>query len=254
MLINVINFEQPKAKVRCVEAKNNLFPGLNNKHYKQFLRIFSLEDASIKREVLPIANMEGKFDTCNQWVVDSGATNHITHRIDWLNNDLKIHVSCTLPYVMVYPFQWKEVSHASYLTEVELKMFYTSHVYLSSIICQSFSKWFKVWCHVFPKFCVIHALNSRKLIRVGKWKKGLYHMSRVVSERKTTTIVSDLWQDRLGHASHWKLHILDFAKNDSFGTNGTCRDSCTRTKVTGLHFPVSSVKTQSCFELLHCDI
>ncbi|XP_076918557.1 uncharacterized protein LOC143579028 [Bidens hawaiensis] len=146
-----------------------------------------------------IANMEGKFDTSNKWVVDSGATDHITYKLDWFNSDLKNthELPVTIPNV-------------------------------SSILCA---------VTFFPEFCVMHALNSRKLIGVGKCKQGLYQMSMVGSERKAMTVVGDLWHKRPGHATHGKLCLLVFVKNDSLGTNGTFCDCCTRAKFTRLPFP-----------------
>lgn len=60
---------------------------------------------------------------------------------------------------------------------------------------------------------------------------------------------SEILHKRMGHASHEKLrHIFSLNKDVEY-----C-DSCLRAKQTRLPFPHSSIKTHSCFELLHCDI
>lgn len=38
---------------------------------------------------MPIVNMSGKLTQSNEWVVDSGDTEHITYNLDWLRNKTK---------------------------------------------------------------------------------------------------------------------------------------------------------------------
>ncbi|CAH9133803.1 unnamed protein product, partial [Cuscuta epithymum] len=68
----------------------------------------------------------------------------------------------------------------------------------------------------------------------------------------SVSISSDIWHQRLGHASDGKLHHINslkgFRRSDNF-----C-DPCIRAKQTRLPFPTSSIKTTRCFELIHCDI
>ncbi|XP_076901307.1 uncharacterized protein LOC143555679 [Bidens hawaiensis] len=71
------------------EVENSPIPCLNDKKYQQSLKIFVAKGVLVKTEVPPIANMQGKFDTSSKWIVDSGATDYITHRLDWFDNDLK---------------------------------------------------------------------------------------------------------------------------------------------------------------------
>uniref|UniRef100_A0A251S5C6 Putative ribonuclease H-like domain-containing protein n=1 Tax=Helianthus annuus TaxID=4232 RepID=A0A251S5C6_HELAN len=62
----------------------------------------------------------------------------------------------------------------------------------------------------------------------------------------------EVWHKRLGHTSNDKLSCFDFVENASFKTMDC--DSCAKAKHTRLPFPVSSIKSKECFELLHCDI
>ncbi|XP_076910204.1 uncharacterized protein LOC143567765 [Bidens hawaiensis] len=164
--------------------------------------------------------MEGKFDTGSKWVVDLGATDHITHRLDWFNNDLKntCELPVTIPNGSSIPVEGRgscTLSNGIQIKNVLHVPTFTCNLLSVSRLANNLQ------CAVtfFPEFCVMHALNSRRLIGAGKCKNGLYQMSMVGSERKVMATTSDLWHKRLGHASHGKLYLLDFVKNDYLGTN-----------------------------------
>ncbi|KAL9996374.1 putative RNA-directed DNA polymerase [Helianthus debilis subsp. tardiflorus] len=63
----------------------------------------------------------------------------------------------------------------------------------------------------------------------------------------------DTWHNRLGHASTSKLSYVNFLKNVSLRPKDVC-DSCIKAKFTRLPFPISTTKTNACFDLLHCDV
>lgn len=107
----------------------------------------------------------------------------------------------------------------------------------------------------FPGFCTMQDLHSRKLIGMGKQAGGLYIMESMREEGKAMSVKVDstVWHQRLGHASFTKLQKLNFLSNLSRDDCSDC-DSCLRAKHTRLPFPISSIITKSCFELLHCDL
>ncbi|CAH9085144.1 unnamed protein product [Cuscuta europaea] len=97
-------------------------------------------------------------------------------------------------------------------------------------------------------------LSSRKLIGVGRCHNGLYYLESPENKgvAMAVSVNLDLWHQRLGHASDNRLHhIASLQRLER--TNNFC-DSCVRAKQTRLPFPVSTIKTNRCFELLHCDI
>lgn len=94
-------------------------------------------------------------------------------------------------------------------------------------------------------------LHTRSLIGAGECKGGLYRMGMIGKERKAMMTTIDTWHKRLGHASAEKLSQIDFLGGISF--NKMC-DSCSKAKHTKQPFPTSGIKTNSCFELLHCDV
>lgn len=64
----------------------------------------------------------------------------------------------------------------------------------------------------------------------------------------------DLWHKRLSHASESKLKHVSVLCSFSRNFKGRVCDSCVKVKHTRLSFPKSSIKTNGCFELIHCDV
>lgn len=104
---------------------------------------------------------------------------------------------------------------------------------------------------LFPDFCVMQKLHTGSLIGAGECKNCLYRMGMIASEKKAMKTSTDIWHKRLGHASGDKLTQLYFLSNNCF--DQVC-DSCSKAKHTRLSFPNSNSRTNSCFELIHCDI
>lgn len=109
-----------------------------------------------------------------------------------------------------------------------------------------------------PNKCVIQDLASRKLIGTGRNHNGLYLLES--QQKKGAAMKVDkasdayLWHARLGHASEAKIAHISVDIDLVMNLNIMPCDSCIRAKHTRLPFPLSSIKTKSCFELIHYDI
>ncbi|KAF5776249.1 putative RNA-directed DNA polymerase [Helianthus annuus] len=99
-------------------------------------------------------------------------------------------------------------------------------------------------------------LNSRKLIGTGRCVKGLYRMGMVAKERKAmmTKVDATVWHKRLGHASSMKLCQIESLNDVSFDFQDNVCDACIKAKHTRSLFQKSSIKTNECFDLIHCDV
>ncbi|GKD41858.1 retrovirus-related pol polyprotein from transposon TNT 1-94 [Tanacetum coccineum] len=69
--------------------------------------------------------------------------------------------------------------------------------------------------------------------------------------RRAMMTTGNTWHKRLGHASEDKLVAIDFLK--SITLDKLC-DSCSKAKHSRLPFSNSFIKTNACFDLIHCDI
>lgn len=64
----------------------------------------------------------------------------------------------------------------------------------------------------------------------------------------------DLWHARLGHASFDKIFHVDIDISVDRNFNIKSCDACIRAKQSKWLFPISSIKSKSCFDIIHCDI
>ncbi|PWA82672.1 GAG-pre-integrase domain, Gag-polypeptide of LTR copia-type [Artemisia annua] len=83
--------KQDKAKpsAACVDAEKSPIAGLSDSQYQQFLKFFGNKEGANAEESGPKANLAGNIDKEGKWIVDSGATEHITHNDSLLKNKRK---------------------------------------------------------------------------------------------------------------------------------------------------------------------
>lgn len=67
-----------KPKAACIDAEQSLIAGLMVVQYQKFVKHFAKEEGNVRNNTTPTINMAGKLDQKNVWVIDSGATEHIT--------------------------------------------------------------------------------------------------------------------------------------------------------------------------------
>ncbi|KAJ0539365.1 putative RNA-directed DNA polymerase [Helianthus annuus] len=199
-------------------------------------------------------NFAGNVKRKGKWIVDSGATTHITHRKEWLDNQVTTsnEMQVSIPNGSLIPVEGK----GACTLPNGLKINNVLHVPKFTCNLLSVSRLSNdLQCAVtfFPTFCVMQDLTTRKLIGAGECKDGLYEVDMVRNERKAMMVTLDVWYQRLAHASREKLSHFDFIDFSSKTSMFFC-DSCVKAKHKRLPFPISSIKTKDCFELVHCDI
>jgi len=114
-------------------------------------------------------------------------------------------------------------------------------------------------CYVvlFPHDCVLQDLATGRMIGSGKQYAGLYYMSPLQNQARTSQVSADpdLWHKRLRHPSlarQLASSLLPINQN-SISIHNNC-SICPKAKQTRLPFPLSTIKSHSPFNLLHCDI
>ncbi|KAJ0838105.1 putative RNA-directed DNA polymerase [Helianthus annuus] len=199
--------------------------------------------------------MTGKSHEEGDWVVDSGATEHMTYRNDLLKNKKKVAYEppVTIPNGEAIPVDGR----GEYTLPGGIKIKGVLHVPEFNCNLLSVGRLTNdLQCSVtfFPDFCVMQGLRTRTLIGEGRYKNGLYRMGMVEGERKAMKTTIDTCHKRLSHASKEKLNKIQSLGNVSFKTLNKNCDSCLRAKHTRSPFPTSISKTNEPFELIHCDI
>lgn len=82
----------------CVETVSSPIPCLSDEQYQVFVKHFREEAKVTNIEASPTVNVVGRIEYHNGWLIDSGATKHITHRSDFLEN--KVTKSTEAPVII----------------------------------------------------------------------------------------------------------------------------------------------------------
>lgn len=213
----------------------------------------------------PQVNSTGlSFPTCllsqsqsnlsHAWVIDSGATDHITNSCKLLTNIS----SPSMPPVGLPTGAKAPIQSTGTIT-------FDSHLHLTDVLCvpsfnvnlMSVSKLTNALncCVVFfPQHCIMQDLDTKRTIGLGRRHGDLYYFHPPPSP--TSHHVStppNLWHMRLGHPSDARLRLLATKNFDISFSNKPC-DFCPLAKQTRLPFTLSSITSTAPFDLIHCDI
>lgn len=243
--------EKGKSTVAFADTDSNPIPDLTKDQYQMFVRHFANDE---KETPVRSPNMAGKSSNEEDWVIDSGCTEHIAYIPSLLKNktNTPFESPVVIPNGDSIPVKGKGES------------ILPGGVKLDGVLCVpdfkcnllSVSRMTKdLQCAItfFPDFCVMQALYKKNLIGAGRREGGLYRM-RSNKDRRAMSTTTRTWHKRLGHASKGKLSNVDFLKSSSIEfCNKTC-DSCARAKLIRNPFPVSNNKSKFAFDLIHCDI
>ncbi|KAK1435086.1 hypothetical protein QVD17_00846 [Tagetes erecta] len=201
-----------------------------------------------------VANMTGKGSMKSEWIIDSGCTEHITHLPGLLENKIKtpFEAPVVIPNGDAIPVEGR----GDYTLPGGVKVhgvLYVPTFKCNLLSVSRLSQDLQSAVTFFPDFCVMHGLRTRKLIGAGRLQGGLYRMG-MIQERRAMVVTVNTWHKRLGHASKGKLAKVDFLKSKVNEHGNDLCDSCVKAKHARTPFPISSIKTNAPFQLVHCDI
>ncbi|KAJ9561136.1 LOW QUALITY PROTEIN: hypothetical protein OSB04_006296 [Centaurea solstitialis] len=239
--------DKAKPKAAHIETEPSL-AGLTEAQYQVLMKHFtgSEGDHVRKANMAGKENMAGKHNKNSDWIVDSGSTEHIVHKLESLENGTR---TIREEPVMKPNGDNIPVEAKGYCTLIGGNKI-NEVLYVPNFNCNLLS------VSRLSKELQCVALRSKKLIGTGRCIQGLYRMGMVAQARKAMAIKVDakVWHSRLGHASDSKLSYIDCLKDLSFDFKNDVCDSCVNAKHTRTPFPKSTIKTNECFELIHCDI
>ncbi|CAL1375187.1 unnamed protein product [Linum trigynum] len=247
---------RPDPQAAAVEkALSTPIPGLTPSQVDQ-LRAFLSSSST------PTSNLAGKnLSFQDTWIIDSGCTEHIAKDKSLFDGELEPHPSLqvTIPNGKGVPVRGIGTTRLAnglvlrrvlYVPDFQCNLLSVSRLTADHSVAVVFMS----------NFCVIQDLHSKRMIGTGRHVDGLYYLRVFDGEhpvafnaRKAVRDTS-LWHMRLGHPSLAKLMALQPHISSILVSHKDPCPSCLQAKQTRLPVMSSSIKTQSCFELIHVDI
>ncbi|KAK1414482.1 hypothetical protein QVD17_30227 [Tagetes erecta] len=248
--------DKMKSKASHVETEFGL-AGLTEAQYQILMKHLAGNGQNTEGESIRKANMAGKQNETDDWIWDSGSTEHIVHKRESLENGTRAirEAPVMIPNGDSIPVEAK--GNCTLTGGIKInEVLYIPNFNCNLLSVSRLSKELKCVVSFFPNFCIMQDLHSKKLIGTCKCIQGLYRMGMAAQERKAMAIKVDakVWHSRLGHASDSKLSHIHFLRDFSFNFKENVCDSCAKAKHTRSPFPKSFIKTNECFVLIHCDI
>lgn len=243
-------------------------PTFTQEQYGQILRLLNKENS-----VIPAVNQAGmdhSFSISNKfkhWVVDSGATKHITTSLDDLfdivaleqsdHNHVQLPDGGTASITHTGSYRWDN-------GDVLANVLVVPDFKYNLISVSQLTRHLHCSVRFFPEFCVFQDLLTGKVKGIGKETGSLYFLlnkdvgdgsnmnaaSAKLMHIKTNDDEGMLWHNRLGHPSSTTLKKL-VSINDRHINDCVV---CPLAKQTRLPFPVSTTRSSSVFELIHIDV
>jgi len=201
--------------------------------------------------------LSGKSSSTS-WILDTGATNHLTCRRDILEN---VRKSTSTPIILADNRIVMGDMVGSVTLNKHLKLhnvFYIEDLGFDLISVTQLMEENDCVMQLSVPFCVLQDRTTRTLIGVGKPSGGLVYFRSTevaVAVKGVPKQSLELWHQRLGHPSLKVVESLPdfvFSSHKDF-SNKAC-DVCIRAKQTSSSFPISNNKTTEIFEMIHCDI
>jgi gag-polypeptide of LTR copia-type/Integrase core domain/Retrotransposon gag protein/GAG-pre-integrase domain len=227
----------------------------------QYSQLMSLLGNSSTQAVVNFAGMtqSNHLTDTNRWIIDSGASDHMTPIDHKLNQKQHANHHINMPNgATVYTTQMGKTRLGP-----NLELTNVLHVPSFSQNLMSVSKLTKAnncAAIFFPNFCVFQDLSTKKMIGMGEERDGLYYYkeygkSVCLQSSSNRTLPLSTWHLRLGHPPEPRLKGLLHDVSISFFTKDDfCCSVCPLAKLTRKHFSLSEIKTTVPFELIHCDI
>jgi len=190
------------------------------------------------------------------WIIDTGASHHVTGNLSCLINVKKItNIPVGLPdgkdatatkEGSVILDGGLQLDNVLFVPQLNCNLISVSQLIDASNCIVQFTN----------ALCVIQDRRTRMLIGAGERTDGLYFFRGVPKVHALTFRDSsiDLWHHRLGHPSEKVLKFIPHVSQFYRSNNNTICDVCPRAKQHRDHFSLSEHNASSLFELVHCDL
>ncbi|KAM1681408.1 hypothetical protein ACFX2K_038957 [Malus domestica] len=258
---NIVSSEGPS-----IQEMQSVMSGLSDSQFQQILSIMNGKDVSATPQANATTLTKGlskNHSHLHRWIIDSGATDHITSSPKLLTNGVKNDnmLPVLLPSGEQAPIALTgDLSLNSTFLLRDVLCVPTFNVDLMSV--SRITGGLNCSVTFFSTWCILQDLTTKRTIGLGKQRGGLYYLVALApvqdgtSRRFCNMVLSptELWHRRLGHLSSSRLDFMSKTMlHFPFQSNNAC-DVCPLAKQSRLPFGVSTIATQKPFALIHCDI
>ncbi|XP_021746631.1 uncharacterized protein LOC110712474 [Chenopodium quinoa] len=197
--------------------------------------------------------LSGKFDDTS-WIIDTGATHHVTGEKHWIFDTKSFECPVGLPN--------GDTVSASLIGSVSLsdKITLTGVLYVPNLSCNLISVSQlndDLNCTVqFNSYICAIQDQTKELIGTGTRRDGLYYFSKTDLVHHVSALAANselvLWHRLMGHPSEKVVKLLPTVSNKACLDKGC--EVCMRAKHPRDSFPLSDNKASRIFEKIHCDL
>lgn len=248
--------------VEMQKESTNDSPTFTAEEYKQIMALLRNKNGNDQ----PLANATGIFTpnydniehdahSTLYWIMDSGATDHVSHLSPTHNKNKAPHDFVGLPNGETAAIE--NIGSVQLSSDLSLDgVLHVPKFHVNLISVSRLTQTLNCIVIFYPDFCVVQDVDTRRTIGLGKHFNGLYYLTPTQNPRLVHHIActSNLWHQRLGHPSAAPLHNLSQCFPEIvFNSKHVC-EICPLAKQTRLSFASSSIKTVAPFDLIHCDI
>lgn len=275
---------------------NQMMQHMDNQHHcNQFRRLVDKDtvgESSNMNRLSDSANMGGEFFTSHmtvgasgtpsagnasvpslnacrkEWIIDTGASNHMISHKEMLNTANK-RIVIEDKKVYLPNGDTVDVSHIGSCEIMDGKtltnVLYIPDFRFNLLSVSRLTKELQCSVSFFPNFCIFQDLSSGKVLEIGEENDGLYLLNHKGStdnnERPVRGLLATknkadilLWHRRLGHASVGAMkRLFNFNHDECKQVLDTC-EICPLAKQSRLPFPDSNTRSVTVFDLLHLDV
>ncbi|KAL2941800.1 Retrovirus-related Pol polyprotein from transposon TNT 1-94 [Bienertia sinuspersici] len=256
-------------------------PNFSQDQVQQFLAFLNKQKHNSDEEpsTSKSANVAGIFcllsSASNGWVLDSGATDHMTHDLSMFHSLHDIESSqgsITIPDGTKIQIKYSgdiELQHGLSLRDV----LYVPHFKFNLISIPKLCQDMDCTAMFTDSKCFVQGLSMRPML-LGSLRNGLYYLddslmnsstvdidktsSKPLANISTSSVVADhntkLWHLRLGHIPFSQLKFTGVISDSKNCNIDSICQICPMARQTRLPFPSSYIKSLVPFELLHLDI
>lgn len=203
-----------------------------------------------------------------EWIVDTGATNHMISQKEMLNTD-KDTVSVSDKRVHLPNGKIVDVSHIGNCGIMDGRtlsnVLYIPDFRFNLLSVSRITKELQCSVNFSPEFCIFQDLLNGKVLESGEEKEGLYllwhegstdnnkqQIRGLIVIRNKVDIL--LWHRRMGHVSVGAKKQLFSLNHDECKQALNKCEICPLAKQTRLPFPDSDTRSDSVFDMLHLDV